>query len=198
MSRLCRQSAPLLAAAFLHAGALAQDADAVHMREAMKDAPMNSFRHVGNHLVCKQDTPAPDYRACLRIGSVRVGDSFRIFRERHPMIWKELALEDGVSASIHPAAAADGKTYWVIGRRDDRIVSVQLTGHHASPELAFATLQLGDSEERALALLGPRASIRAVPEIGALLWDYAPFPISVEFIDGKVYSIKIADPPSAP
>ena len=197
MARLLRQIVPLLAAAFLHAGAHAQDADAEIVREAMKDTPMNNFRFVGSHLVCKQDTPARNYLACLRIGTVKVGDSFRSFTERHPGAGKEAALETGVTVSMHPAAPGAG-TYWVIGRRGDRIGSVQLTGIYSGPELAFATLQLGDSEEKALAVLGPRASIRAVPEISGLLWDYAPFPISIEFVGGKVYSIRITDPAPAP
>ena len=186
-----------LAAALLHAGAHAQDVEAERLRGAMKDTPVNSFRYVGDQLVCKQDTPTRNYLACLRVGPVRIGDSYRRFRERHPGPWQELAPENGIAASAHPAAT-DGKTYWVIGRRDDRIVSIQLTGNRSSPDLAFATLQLGDSEERAIALLGPRANISAVPEIGGLIWNYAPFPISIEFVDGKVFSIKITEPGPAP
>lgn len=197
MGCLGKTIALTLAAALLHAGALAQDVEAERLHRAMKDTPANTFRFVGDQLVCKQDTPARNYLACLRIGAVRIGDSYRRFRERHPGPWKELAPEAGVAASAHPAAT-DGKTYWVIGRRGDRIVSVQLTGSRSSPDLAFATLQLGDTEEKAIALLGPRANISAVPEIGGLLWNYAPFPISIEFVDGKVFSIKISEPAPAP
>lgn len=186
----------MLAAAFPHAGARAQAIEAEEMRRAMSETPVNSFRYVGDQLVCKQDSPASNYLACLRVGSVRIGDSYRNFRERHPGQRKELPPEGGVTASVHPAAS-DGRTYWVIGRRDDRIVSIQLTGSRSGPDLAFAALQLGDSEEKAMALLGPRANISAVPEIGGLLWNYAPFPISIEFVDGKVYSIKIAEPAPA-
>ena len=98
-------------------------------------------------------------------------------------------------ASAHRiAATADTHVYWVIGHRDDTIVSIQLTGNHSHPDLAFATIQLNDSEERVLALLGPRATITAVREVGGFLWDYRPFPISIEFVHGRVYSIKVTAP----
>lgn len=98
-------------------------------------------------------------------------------------------------ASAHRiAATADTHVYWVIGHRDDTIVSIQLTGNHSHPDLAFATIQLNDSEERVLALLGPRATITAVREVGGFLWDYRPFPISIEFVHGRVYSIKVVAP----
>ena len=106
MARLLRQIVPLLAAAFLHAGAHAQDADAEIVREAMKDTPSNNFRFVGSHLVCKQDTPARNYLACLRIGTVKVGDSFRSFTERHPGAGKEVAPETGVTVRITDPAPA--------------------------------------------------------------------------------------------
>jgi hypothetical protein len=57
---------------------------------------------------------------------------------------------------------------------------------------------LHDTEEKVLATLGPRARITVVKEIGGLLWDYRPFPISIELVHGRVYSIKIADPDLTP
>jgi hypothetical protein len=189
----------LLAAGLAPSGAQAQDADAERLRRAMADAPVNTFRYVGNHLVCKQDTPAQNYLACLRIGQLRIGDSFSAFRERSPKPFNEVTLESGVSASAFPiATTADTHAYWVIGHRDDKIVSIQLSGNYSHPDLAFATIRLHDTEEKVLATLGPRARITVVKEIGGLLWDYRPFPISIELVHGRVYSIKIADPDLTP
>ena len=189
----------LLAAVFLHTDAHAQDADAERSRRAMAEMPANTFRYIGNDLVCKQDTPAPNYLACLRIGPMRVGDSYRSVRELNPKPWKEVALEGGVSASAFPiTASADTSAYWVIGHRDDKIVSVQLTGNYSHPDLAFATIRLNDSEEKVLAMLGPQANIRVVREIGGLLWDYHPFPISIELVHGRVYSMRVTTPDLAP
>jgi hypothetical protein len=189
----------LLTAALPHGGVFAQDADAERLRKAMAEVPANTFRFVGNRLVCKQDTPAPNYIACLRIGPLRVGDSYRAFRERDPKSWKETALEGGVSSSaFRIVATSDTNAYWVIGHRDDQIVTVQLTGNYSHPDLAFATIRLNDTEEKVLAMLGPPANIRVVKEIGGLLWDYLPIPISIELVHGRVYSIKVATPDLAP
>ena len=185
----------LLAAAFLHHGAHAQDADAAQLRKAMEQTPANTFRYIGNDLVCKQDTPAQNYLACLSIGPLRVGDSYRPMRDLNPKPWKEVALENGVSAAAFLIiATAELNAYWVIGHRDDKIVSVQLTGNYSHPDLAFATIRLNDSEEKVLAMLGPRAQIWVVREIGGLLWDYYPFPISIEFLQGRVYSMRVTAP----
>lgn len=185
----------LLALALVSSGARAQELSPEELRKAMADVPANTFRYAGKHLVCKQETPARNYLACLRIGPLRVGDAYRPFRDRNPKPYREVELDHGVIASAHRiATAADSHAYWVIGHRDDTIVSIQLTGNYSHPDLAFATIQLADSEEKVLALLGPRANITAVREIGGFLWNYRPFPISVEFVHGRVYSIKVTAP----
>ena len=185
----------LLVPVLLPSGVLAQDPDAERLRKAMADVPANTFRYVGDHLLCKQETPAQDYVACLRIGLLRIGEPYRPVRERLPKPYREAALDGGVIASAHRIATpADTHAYWVIGHRSDTIVSIQLTGNYSHPDLAFATIRLNDTEERVLALLGPRRQITPVREIGGFLWDYRPFPISVEFVHGRVYSIKVAMP----
>lgn len=185
----------LLALALVSCGARAQELSPEQMRKAMADTPANTFRYVGNQLVCKQETPAQNYVACLRVGPLRIGDSYRPFRESNPKPYREATLDGGVIASAHRiATAANSHAYWVIGHRDDTIVSIQLTGNHSRPDLAFATIQLADSEEKVLARLGPRAEITAVREIGGFLWNYRPFPISIEFVHGRVYSIKVTAP----
>jgi hypothetical protein len=194
---LMRSIGPLLASALIPAGVLAQDPNAEPLRKALAETPANTFRYVGKHLVCKQETPAQNYLACLRIGPYRIGDSYRPIRERLPKPYREVALDGGVIASAYRIAApGNAHAYWIIGHRNDAIVSIQLTGNYSHPDLAFATIRLNDSEERVLALLGPRAQITAVREIGGFLWDYRPFPISIEFVQGKVYSIKVATPDS--
>jgi hypothetical protein len=187
----------LLAAGLAPSGAQAEDAE--RLRKAMADAPVNTFRYVDSHLVCKQDTPAQNYLACLRIGQLRIGDSFGSVSERYPRPLNVVALEGGISASAFPiVTTTDTYAYWVIGHRDDKIVSIQLTGNYSHPDLAFATIRLNDTEEKVLATLGPRATITVVKEIGALLWDYRPFPISIELVHGRVYSIKVAAPDLTP
>jgi hypothetical protein len=185
----------LLASALLSSGVQAQDPGAEQLRKAMADTPANTFRYIGNHLVCKQETPAQNYLACLRIGPIRIGDAYRPIRERMPKPFREVALEGGVIASaFRIVTTAEASAYWVIGHRDETIVSIQLTGNYSHPDLAFATIRLNDSEEKVLALLGPRSHITEVREIGGLLWSYRPLPISIELVHGRVYSIKVAAP----
>jgi hypothetical protein len=192
---LMRAIGLLLASALVSCGVRAQDLGPEEVRKAMADTPANTFRYVGNHLVCKQDSPVQNYHACLRIGPLRIGDAYRPFRERNPRPFREVAQDGGIIASAHRIASVpDAHAYWVIGHRDDTIVSIQLTGNYSHPDLAFATIQLNDSEERVLGLLGPRANITAVREISGFLWDYRPFPISIEFLHGRVYSIKVSAP----
>jgi hypothetical protein len=189
----------LLVPALAPAGVHAQDLSPGELRKALADTPVNTFRYAGKHLVCKQETPAQNYLACLRIGPHRIGDPYRPVRERLPRPFREVALKGGVIASAHRIASPPGAhAYWVIGHRDGAIVSIQLTGNHSHPDLAFATIQLDDSEEKVLALLGPLARITEVREIGGLLWDYRPFPISIELIHGRVYSMKVTAPDLQP
>ncbi|HXF67032.1 MAG TPA: hypothetical protein VNK67_10105 [Burkholderiales bacterium] len=173
----------------------AQEPDAADLRKALADTPANTFRYFGGQLVCKQDKPAPDYLACLRIGELRVGEPYRPVRERNPRPWREVALEGGVTASAFLIESPPGThAYWVIGHRDDTIVSVQLTGNYPHPDFHFATVRLDDSEEKVLSRLGPSSRIHEVKEIGGLLWDYSPLPFSIEFVRGRVYSIRVALP----
>ena len=185
----------LFAAALLHASANAQSDDPEQQRKALEQMPVNSFRVIGNQLVCKQDKPVANYNACLRIGQVRIGDSYPDLRERYPKPWKEDRQDGGVTASVFIIAATkEVRAYWIIGHRDGKIVSIQLTGNYAHPDFAFSTIQLDDSEEKVIAVLGARRQITPVKEIDGVMWDYQPFPISVQFAHGKVYSIKVTAP----
>lgn len=185
----------LFAAALLHAGAHAQGDDPEQLRKALEEMPMNTFRVIGNQLVCKQDKPVPNYNACLRIGQIRIGDSYPDLRERYPKPWKEVPQDGGVTASVFIIAATkEARAYWVIGHRDGKIASIQLTGNYSHPDFAFSTIQLNDSEEKVIAVLGERRQITPVKEVDGVMWDYQPFPISVQFAHGKVYSIKVTAP----
>lgn len=160
----------------------------------MEETPANTFRAVGDQLICKQERPAADYRACLRIGPIRVGESYPSLRERYPKPWKEYFLEGGGSAAVFQIIATrDVAAYWIIGHRDGKIVSVQLTGNYSHPDFSFATIRLNDTEEKVIAVLGRSRSIRPVTDIGGILWDYRPIPVSLEFVQGRVHSMKVAE-----
>jgi hypothetical protein len=185
----------LFTAALIHAGAIAQVDDPEQQRKVLEQMPVNTFRVIGNQLVCKQDKPVANYNACLKIGQIRIGDSYPDLRERYPKPWKEVLQDGGVTATVFVIAATkEARAYWVIGHGDGKIVAIQLTGNYAHPDFAFSTIQLNDSEEKVIALLGEQRQITPVKEIDGVMWDYQPFPISVQFVHGRVYSIKVTAP----
>ena len=153
--------------------------------------PEPGFHFLGNNLTCIVKTEeADDPHACYQIGPIKVGGPY--LPKVNPQ--KELALPNGVVASMFPILRNDNHhAYWVLGHKDGRVVSVQLTGTYQIPDYAFSTIVLGDSEDKVRNVLGPRYIIRAVEAIGGVMWDYAPFKISVELVAGKVYSIRVAD-----
>jgi hypothetical protein len=163
-------------------------------QEKLKETPVNSFRYIGNHLVCKSDSNSPEemFAKCLRFGKIRIGVSFRSIESNYGKAWKEIAQPDGIIASAYLICAKpDCKAYWVFGHKNDEVKWIQLTGNYSHPDYNFSSIKLKDSEETVLEILGPNHSIQDVREIGGYLWDYNPFPISIEFIKNKVYSIRI-------
>lgn len=148
--------------------------------------PLGTFRFIGNALVCKSKTG--DEYACFSIGPHQLGTPYR----PADTPYREIPQAGGRTAAVFPIKVADGRqAYWVIGHKDGRISSVQLTGDLAVPEFAFSSITLGDPAAKVDELLGPRFRAFPVPEIGGVLRDYAPFEITIEFIDDKVYSIRI-------
>lgn len=161
------------------------------MKDKASKQPINTYLFIGNTIVCKTDEKHKDDNdACSRIGPVKVGDTFNPKAEA----WKVVPQPNGVTASVYPIVADDKyNAYWVIGHKDKKIVSVQLTGNYPDADLSFATIQLADSEDKVKSILGPRFISNEVPEIGGQIWDYYPFPITIEFKDGSVYSIRVAE-----
>jgi len=160
------------------------------MKDKAYKQPLNTYLFLGNTIICKTDeTSKDDNNACSKIGPVKVGDSFSPKTEA----WKVVAQPNGVTASVYPIVADDKhNAYWVIGHKDKKIISVQLTGNYPEPNLSFSTIQLTDSKDKVKSILGPRFTSNEIPEIGGEVWDFYPFPITIEFKGDSVYSIRIA------
>ena len=159
------------------------------IEQQAQQQPFNTFRYIGNTIVCKTQTLPTDF-ACLQIGMLKVGDSYQFSGQ--PM--QEVTLPKGDTASAFAITKTnDSYAYWVIGHKDGKITSVQLTGNHVDPNVTFSNIGLGDSEDRVRSLLGTRFNKRPVKDISGIEWDYYPFPFSFEFVNGIVYSIRIYD-----
>ena len=106
----------------------------------------------------------------------------------------QLPQSNGVTASVFTIVANEEyEAYWVIGHKEKKIVSIQLTGDYPNDELNFSTIKLNDPESKVRKLLGPRYHVRKVEGINGTIWDYAPFPITIEFKKGMVYSMRITE-----
>lgn len=185
---------PIIAsvALLLWANAFGQQFNTEESQKQLDATPMNNFRFIGNTLICKMDRP-DDFLACNRIGDFKVGDGWHTVSSRLGKPWRVVGRPNGVIAMAYLISSTEEtKAYWVIENKQNTIASIQITGNYSNPSYSFSTIQLGDSEDRVTQVLGPNHSTEDVQEIRGVLWNYAPFPITVEFVNGKVYSIRVA------
>jgi hypothetical protein len=81
----------------------------------------------------------------------------------------------------------DEKSYY-----KDKIVELELTGTEPSGPTGFSGLELGDSAQKAEAILGKPAEIRHEDDVNVDLWDYKSENYSLEFTPShRLYSIQI-------
>ena len=66
--------------------------------------------------------------------------------------------------------------------------------HQVNSNEASINIKLGASNDYVLKILGEPSTKQDVKEIQGIRWSYNPFPISIELVDNKVYSIKILKP----
>lgn len=171
---------------------LAQQAPTIASPQLVDDMPMNTFRFGGNTIICKMQNP-DDQDACLRIGDFKMGDDFAALASKMGKPYRIIPQSDERTAVVYVITATqESEAYWVLEHHDGKLVAIQLTGDAPVPDVSFSTIQLTDPEAKVKEVLGPRYAISEVPEIGGTLWDYDPFPFSIEFVDGKVYSIRIS------
>jgi tetratricopeptide (TPR) repeat protein len=147
---------------------------------------------------------------CLRIGWIYVGLERREVERVLGTAWKSLR---------HDADGHDIAIYLVFQDREHRrgayyavefepagehqiAQSVQLTQDPPPLPMDLSCLQLGDSPDRVTRQLGPPDHTeafedRSIPLRGSR-WDYGGAPMSIEIVDGKVYSLKVWRPDALP
>jgi hypothetical protein len=171
--------------------ALSQPVEPDVLRNQMDSTPFNAFRFIGNHLVCKTNDPNTE-NPCYRIGEFILGDDFGNATKHFGKPWKLISQPDGGELAVFTIKATElEQAYWVIGNREGKIASVQLTGDFPSQVASFSTIRLSDPQSKVRDILGPRYSAKSIEAIKGTMWDYAPFQISIEFVNDKVYSIRI-------
>lgn len=138
----------------------------------------------------KDEVAGIGYRPCLYVGPFRTGTAWApIGAQLGP---PHRSQKDGVEDVFVYGLARTAPPYIVFRVREGRITTIQLTGDGFF-DFGFAGLLLGDREADILKALGPPSDKRQGPQIKGTLWDYAPFPVSLEVKDGKLYSVLVME-----
>lgn len=158
------------------------------------------FRYDGGALVCLSGGNAarqePAYLDCLRIGPIRIGDTLRSVAMKFGKARKTVN-RGPVTERIYPidvgVPAGQPVPYWVVGFEGQRVISIQITGDRRVDRYAFSSIRIGDPESKVLKLFGPAGFSQPVAQIGAVMWGYNPYPVTFEFKNGRVYSMRVSE-----
>lgn len=160
-------------------------------------------------------SPNHEYRCgrgwpvCIQTDNLRMGDCMRLGD-----IWINEPIEQSVKKVQKYGGKFEkknkdskGRVYYIFGlpfdekqkevpyiilyNEDGRTSIIQLTGQATTANLNFSSICLGDTEETVADVMCAPRGVSEVEDIGGYMWNYHPFPVTVEFIQGKVYSIRI-------
>jgi hypothetical protein len=152
------------------------------------------WERAGAGYACTHVSRPPTVADCYYMGPVFIGlDS------------AELDALLGAPNQTH--AQPSGETHRVYFLEDDadapylvatvlqgRAVAIQLTGKAAYHRLNFNGIALGTAAEKVLAMFGEPKATQPARHPGTEFWSYAPWTFSFEITDGRVTSIRVADP----
>lgn len=167
--------------------------------------------------VSSPGTPPPtefSYNNCLRFGTLNLGMEFyklQIALSNLKDIPEQFIVNprlvsktpEGISTLMIPVAATKAgdqlrmQAYLVVVTDSKGIVrSLQLTGlpGDIQNKLQFSSIALGAPRQAVADILGLPSSVADVPDIGGKMWSYFPFPFTIEFKGGVVYSVRIHEP----
>lgn len=165
------------------------------------------FQDAGR-LMClapKQDGDGTDV-PCLRVGRSHVGQSRESLEFKLGPPWQELdARLPGLTTSaylVFTDSVENNGAYYVIEYEqvngEDVAFSVQLTGNRPDTPHHFSCLHLGDHQAIVERQLGEPTDVSPFEfeddGVSGLVWSYAPLPVSIELVDGTVYSFRVWRP----
>jgi hypothetical protein len=191
---------------------LAQDASRSLVCEASSESGASvgiySFLYDVGQLMCvapRDDADGTDV-PCLRIGRVYVGQRREAVENVLGDPFRDLGTSRaGFSTSAYLVAddsgAGDG-SYYVIEYEElngqQIAFSVQLTGARPDSVHHFSCLHLEGDETALRRQLGEPTDISPFEfeedDVSGVVWSYAPVPISIEVVNGKVYSFRVWRP----
>jgi hypothetical protein len=158
------------------------------------------FRYSGGELTCVSGIESagqePPYLDCLQIGPVQIGETMRTVSMKFGKARKTVK-RGAVTERLYPinlnVAVGQPVPYWVVGFEGQRVISIQITGDVRVDQYAFSSIRIGDPESKLLKLFGPAGFTEPVPQIGAVMWGYSPYPVTFEMKNGRVYSMRVSE-----
>lgn len=166
----------------------------------VEEGQFHRFPTKGLACVMPEDAGAAMYRSeakitflpCLKIGTVAVAADMDDVEEMLGPPARVMPLGSATEARAYfVAQRATPKPYYVVTYRQASVVGIQLVGPPPQLPIAFAGIRLGDRLERVIDALG-LPSQRCDGPNGTEIWNWQPFPISIDMEDGVVKAIKVS------
>jgi len=155
------------------------------------------FQRAGAGFACDVPAPLTPQQAerlkeenCLWLGRLSVGQQAAVLEPLLGQPDRLIPQQKGAVAQVYFSKAATG--YLVATVVENRIAALQVTGEQPFGDWSFNRVTLGMTLSQLQEIMGVPMSKTNVPDIGAELWSYTPFPFSFEIKGGRVISIRIA------
>ena len=180
-------------------GALAQQArpdlvDPVYRGRYLRAGPGFACQIEAPNKLSPEQIKALSEHSCLRIGSLVVGMEAAAVKSALGQPDRQL---DGPKATT-VWAFLFGKTndgpYLLASIWQDRLVAIQITGRLPAEKYGFNGITLGTTAESVTKQLGKPMAVGPSSIPNTDVWSYQPWTFSLEMSDGRVTSIRVADP----
>lgn len=153
---------------------------------------LNEFYQHNNAIVCVADTEIDNYRNALSIGDINIDDSFEETLRKLGKPYKVMEGNKGLKNYIFLIDRLENSVnYMVVSAKSDTIQAIQFTGSTRNEKFKFSSIRLGDYSNYVYQKFGNRFKEKRVEQIKGISWDYYPFTFSFEFVEDRVYSIRV-------
>lgn len=162
------------------------------------------WQRAGAGFACKVGTPKklppelikPEIlsRACLHMGPFGIGDDAQTLTTALGAPHRSLPQPNGMTASVYFLEKTGQYPYLVATVSKNRLVALQVTGPAAAKGHSFNHVDLGATTDTLVQVFGQPNHLEPSSEKDTELWAYRPWPFSFQIRDGRVTSIRIAEP----
>jgi hypothetical protein len=150
------------------------------------------FHYLGNALAYVSKSLNGDPQESYSMGWIKLGSNVKDIENKLGKPFQLLNGNNGIINRVYLLdTVSNNINYIVISVKNDTINAIQLTGYKTNLDFSFSSISLGDYSNFVVQKLGPRYSKEKIEEINGEIWKYDPFPFSIEFVEDRVYSIKL-------